>query len=120
MIITMMLIMIIVTPMLLQVGGMRGLTPASSSTWSNTSSSSTPPPTFAPSAPILEEGEPDQLSQPGAQPPYYNPETMAARPPQYAQGPAPPPPGPGYRLEDSQSRSITDDELRRRRLERFS
>jgi len=96
-----------------EVGGMRGLTPSSTSP-------STPPPSFAPSAPLLEEGEPAQLSQPGAQPPFYNPETLAARPPQYAQGPAPPPPGPGYRLEESQSRSITDDELRRRRLERFS
>jgi len=95
-----------------EVGGMRGLTPASTS--------STPSPSFTPSAPLLEEGEPEQLSQPGAQPPYYNPEFMAAPPPQYAQGPAPPPPGPGYRLEESQSRSLTDDELRRRRLERFS
>ena len=36
-----------VTIMLLKVGGMRGLTPASNS-------SSSPPPTFAPSAPLLE------------------------------------------------------------------
>jgi len=48
------------------------------------------------------------------------PDMMRVRPPIYAHGVAPPPPGPGYRLDSSHSRSLTDDELRRRRLERFS
>jgi len=62
---------------------------------------------FTPSAP-LEEGH------------EMIPDMVRVRPPIYAQGVAPPPPGPGYRLDSSHSRSLTDDELRRRRLERFS
>lgn len=48
------------------------------------------------------------------------PDLVRVRPPIYAHGIAPPPPGPGYRIDSSHSRSLTDDELRRRRLERFS
>eukprot|EP00092_Neocalanus_flemingeri_P001620 GFUD01001727.1.p1 GENE.GFUD01001727.1~~GFUD01001727.1.p1 ORF type:complete len:545 (+),score=93.94 GFUD01001727.1:155-1789(+) len=48
------------------------------------------------------------------------PDMVRARPPIYPYGIAPPPPGPGYRIDSSHSRSLTDDELRRRRLERFS
>ena len=48
------------------------------------------------------------------------PDTVRERPPIYPHGMAPPPPGPGYRIDSSHSRSLTDDELRRRRLERFS
>ena len=48
------------------------------------------------------------------------PAPPARPPPSPAGGPAPPPPGPAFRLDSAHSRSLTDDELRRRRLERFS
>ena len=47
---------------------------------------------------------------------------VGVRPPLYAQEPAPPPPGQAFRMQSpaSSSRSFTDEDLRRRRLERFS
>ena len=47
---------------------------------------------------------------------------VGVRPPLYAQEPAPPPPGQAFRMQSppSSSRSFTEEDLRRRRLERFS
>ena len=64
---------------------------------------------YTPSAPPAENGDGGVV-----------PDMVGVRPPLYAQEPAPPPPGQAYRV-NSGSRSVTDDEdLRRRRLQRFS
>ena len=59
---------------------------------------------YAPSAPPPEPGEYEGVV----------PELVRVRPPLYAQEPAPPPPGPAYSLDSGA------EELRRRRLHRFS
>ena len=58
---------------------------------------------FTPTAPPMEEEEGELV-----------PDLVGVRPPLYAQEVAPPPPGQAYRI------SQTEDEVRRRRLERFS
>ena len=48
------------------------------------------------------------------------PELVRERPALYAQGPAPPPPGQAYRMGSGSVTSDNEDEVRRRRLHRFS
>ena len=50
------------------------------------------------------------------------PDMVGVRPPLYAQVPAPPPPGQAYRMQSTESPPsfMEEDDLRRRRLERFS